>query len=248
MLLEGKSALVTGAGAGIGRAIAVSYAAEGARVLVSDIDDVAGERTVEMISSAGGTAVFHHADVSSLADNESLVAAVLERWGTLDIACNNAGIAPPSTPLADVSEELWLKILAVDLSSVFYGLRSQIPAMVKSGGGAIVNISSILGQVAFSGVGPYVAAKHGVVGLTKSAALEYAAQGIRAVAVGPAFIKTGLENHLDEQSRLSLDSLHPVGRMGEPKEVAELVSWLSSDRASFVNGGYFPVDGGYLTQ
>ncbi|TFB69805.1 glucose 1-dehydrogenase [Cryobacterium glaciale] len=247
-MLKSKSALVTGAGAGIGRAIAVSYAAEGARVLVSDIDDEAGQRTVDIISAAGGIAAFHHADVSSLADNENLVAAVLQRWGTLDIACNNAGIAPPSTPLADVSEELWLKILAVDLSSVFYGLRSQIPAMIKSGGGAIVNISSILGQVAFSGVGPYVAAKHGVVGLTKSAALEYAAQGIRAVAVGPAFIKTGLETHLDEQSRLSLDSLHPVGRMGEPEEVAELVSWLSSDRASFVNGGYFPVDGGYLTR
>lgn len=248
MLLENKVALVTGAGAGIGRAIAIAFAAEGARVIVSDIDDTSGEGTCELIQAAGGQASYVHSDVRSLADHLSTVAAAIERWGRLDIACNNAGVAPPSTPLADVDPDLWERIIAVDLSGVFYGIKAQVPAMIAGGGGVIVNIGSILSKVAFAGVGPYVAAKHGVDGLTKSLTLEYAASGIRALTIGPAFIRTGLEQNLDPAARQGLDQLHPMGRMGEPQEIADTVAFLSSDRASFLNGSYVAIDGGYLTR
>jgi NAD(P)-dependent dehydrogenase (short-subunit alcohol dehydrogenase family) len=246
--LRGKVAIVTGAGAGLGRSIALSYAARGASVVVSDVHDESGRETVGLIHGRGGVASYHHADVSSLAESESLVAAAVSAHGRLDIACNNAGIAPPSTPLAEVSEELWRRVLSVDLDGVFFGARAQIPAMLETGGGTIVNVSSILGQVGFLGLGPYVAAKHAVVGLTRQIAVEYASRGIRAIAVGPAFIKTGLENQLDERSRAELDGLHPAGRMGEPDEVGAVVADLSGDAWSFVNGAYLPIDGGFLSR
>ncbi len=246
--LKEKVAVVTGAAAGLGRSIARCYAKYGARVVVADINDEQGRETVSLISDAGGTAVYQHADSSSLADNEALVAFTVDTYGKLDIACNNAGIAPPSTPLADVSEELWRRTLSIDLDGVFYGLKTQIPAMLDNGGGTIVNMASILGQVGFLGLGPYVAAKHAVVGLTKQIAVDYASQGIRAVSVGPAFIKTGLENALDAKSRAQLDSLHPIGRMGEPDEVGEVVASISGPTWSYVNGAYLPIDGGYLSR
>ncbi|MEX5261546.1 SDR family NAD(P)-dependent oxidoreductase [Kocuria sp. CPCC 205263] len=248
MPLEGKVALVTGAGAGLGRSIAQCYAQAGAHVVVSDINDDTGAETVQLILNAGGTATYHHTDVSSPEESRGLVQFALDTYGRLDIACNNAGIAPPPTPMAEISTDLWRRTLSIDLDGVFYGIKAQVPAMLRNGGGTIINISSILGQVAFPGLAPYVAAKHAVVGLTKQIAVDYAAQNIRAIAVGPAFIKTGLEMALDEKTRAALDMAHPIERMGKPREVGEVVAMISADQWSFVNGAYLPIDGGYLSR
>ncbi len=247
---NGKAAIVTGAASGIGRAVALHYARHGAKVVVSDVNDAGGAETVEMIRAAGGVAEYFRADVSRPADNERLVNFALEKFGRLDFACNNAGIGGEQNPTGAYSIEAWDKVIAINLSGVFYGMRFEIPAMLKTGGGSIVNIASILGQVAFAGAPAYVAAKHGVVGLTRNAAVEYGKQGIRVNAIGPAFIHTPMISALDEnpEIRNMLIGLHPIGRLGEPDEVAELVMWLSSDKASFVTGAYYPVDGGYLAQ
>jgi NAD(P)-dependent dehydrogenase (short-subunit alcohol dehydrogenase family) len=247
-LLDKKVALVTGAGSGIGRAVAVSYAAEGASVVVSDINEAGGKETVSMIEKDGGEAIFVLADSSKAADNEYLVNQAVEKFGALHIACNNAGIGGKLAPTGEYEIEIWDKVIAVNLSGVFYGMRYQIPAMLKAGGGTIVNISSILGSVGKPNAPAYVAAKHGVNGLTKTAALEYSSQGIRVNAVGPAYIKTPLLDVLDEKALAGLQGMHPIGRLGESEEVAELVLWLSSPKASFVSGSYFTVDGGYTAQ
>lgn len=248
-LLQNKIAIVTGAGSGIGRAIADQYAAEGARVVVSDIDDRAGNETAGRLRDTGAQVIYVHADTSKPADNEALVAAAVKAFGGLDIAVNNAGIAGPSAPVGEYPIEGWDKVIGVNLSGVFYGMRYQIPAMVARGGGAIINIASILGQVGFRNAGAYVAAKHGVVGLSQNAALEYGPQKIRVNAVGPGFIRTPMvENNLPPAVLTQLASMHALGRLGESAEVAELVSWLASDRASFVTGAYLAVDGGYLAQ
>ncbi|MFI9629454.1 SDR family NAD(P)-dependent oxidoreductase [Streptomyces sp. NPDC052042] len=248
MILEGKRALVTGAGRGIGRAIALAYAAEGARVAVADIDDSAGGETVELIGDLGGEAFFVHTDVTAEPDQTALVDAVVSAWGGLDIACNNAGVAPPMTPLAQTTPELWHRVINVDLTGVFLGVIHQIPAMLAGGGGTIVNMGSILSKVAFPGLTPYTAAKHGVDGITKQIALEYAAKGIRAVTIGPAFIRTGLEAALAPEARANLDAQQPAGRMGDPDEVARAAAFLASDGASFINGAYVPVDGAFLAR
>jgi NAD(P)-dependent dehydrogenase (short-subunit alcohol dehydrogenase family) len=212
VLLKDRSAVVTGAGSGIGRAIAEALAAEGARVVVSDIDDEGGQETVRRI---GGAASFFHADTSRPADDEALVAEAVKRHGALHVAVNNAGIGGPIAPAGQYPTDGWDKVIAINLSGVFYGMRYQIPAMEKAGGGAIVNIASILGQVGFRGSAAYVAAKHGVVGLTKTAALDHAATKIRVNAIGPAFINTPLvEKSLDEAARAGLVALHPMGRWG----------------------------------
>jgi len=244
--LAEKVAIVTGAASGIGRAVALAYAREGAKVIVSDISVGGGEDTVKLIAEMGGTAVFVAADTSKAEETEFLVKKAVDQFGALHIACNNAGIGGPSAPTGDYPVEGWDKVIAINLSGVFYGCRYQIPAMLQSGGGVIVNMASILGQVGFANSAAYVAAKHGVVGLTKSIALEYAAGGIRANAVGPAFINTPLLKDMDSDTLDWLVSKHPVGRLGEANEVAELVLWLSTDKASFVNGAYYAVDGGYL--
>lgn len=246
--MGGKVAIVTGAAAGLGRSIARCYARNGARVVVADIDDEKGEETVELIADAGGTASYCHADSSSPDDHQALVDFTLKTYGKIDIACNNAGIAPPSTPLAEVPIELWRRTLSTDLDGVFFGIKAQVPALLRNHGGTIINMASILGQVGFLGLGPYVAAKHAVVGLTKQVAVDHAAQGIRAIAIGPAFIETGLESALDDASRAELRSAHPVGRMGHPDEVGEVVASVSDQTWSFVNGAYLPIDGGYLAR
>lgn len=247
-LLENKIAIITGAGSGIGRATAELFAREGAKVVVSDISEKNGNDVVSSITSNGGEAFFIKADTSSAKDNEKLVKETLKKYGGLDIAVNNAGIGGPLGKTGEYPLDGWQKVIDINLSGVFYGLRYQLPAMEKKGG-TIVNIASILGATATKLSPAYIAAKHGVVGLTKAAALEYADKGIRINAVGPGYIRTPLvENTLGEEAMAALVSLHPIGRLGEAKEIAEMILWLSSSKSSFATGAYFNVDGGYLAQ
>jgi NAD(P)-dependent dehydrogenase (short-subunit alcohol dehydrogenase family) len=249
-LFDGKVAIVTGGGSGIGEAACHLYAREGAKVVVSDLNEKRGNETAQAIQKMKGEAIFVRADVSNPDDCQAMVSATLEKYGRLDIAFNNAGIGGEANLTADYSIEGWQKVIGVNLSSVFYCMKYEIPAMLKSGGGAIVNMASILGQVGFETSPAYVAAKHGVVGLTRTAALEYSKQGVRINSVGPAFIRTPLISGLEEneQARNQLISMHPIGRLGESEEVAELVVWLSSEKASYVMGSYYPIDGGYLAR
>lgn len=247
-ILENKIPLVTGAGSGIGRAVAIAYATAGAKVVVSDINRDGGEQTVALIQQAGGDALFVLANTSLPLDNEALVAATVKHYGALHIACNNAGVSAPPADIGDYEIENWDKVIGVNLSGVFYGMRYQLPALLASGGGAIVNMASILGQVATPQNSAYVAAKHGVVGLTKAAALEYATRGIRINSVGPGYIDTPLLQTMSAEARAPLIAQHPIGRLGKSEEVAELVVWLSSDKASFVTASYYAVDGGLLAR
>jgi len=248
-LLQDKVAIVTGAGSGIGRAIAILYAKEGAKVIVSDISEKGGNETLDEIRNTGGEAVFVKADTSSPSDNENLVTKAVTKYGGLHIAVNNAGIGGPLAMVGEYPVEGWDKVIAINLSGVFYGMRYQLPAILKSGGGSIVNMASILGKVGTRFSAAYAAAKHGVIGLTESAALEYSNQGVRINAIGPGYIVTPLlTNTLDEATMNGLASLHPIGRLGRPEEVAELSLWLNSDKASFVSGSYYNIDGGYLAQ
>lgn len=245
-----KVALVTGASSGIGRAVALHFARGGARVVVSDVSADGGEETVSLIAREGGEARFIRADVARPEDCEALVRSTEEAYGRLDIACNNAGISGEAAPTGEYSIEGWRQVIEINLSGIFYCMRYEIPAMLRAGGGSIVNLGSILGQVGFAGSPAYVSAKHGMQGLTQTAALEYGSQGIRVNAVGPGFIRTPLIADLenDPQSYEMLVSLHPLGRLGEAEEVAEVVGFVSSERASFVNGAYYAVDGGFLAR
>jgi NAD(P)-dependent dehydrogenase (short-subunit alcohol dehydrogenase family) len=246
--LQGKTVLVTGAASGIGRAVALLYGQYGASVMVSDIDETQGQQVVAELTAAGANAQFFKADVGDPAQCRELVQATVAAFATLDVACNNAGITGELSLTADMSLEGWQRIINVNLNSVFFCLKYELEVMLKQGYGSIINMSSILGQVGTPTLAGYVTAKHGVVGLTKTAAQEYAAQGIRINAVGPAYIDTPLLNAFSDETKAGLVALHPIGRLGRAEEVAELVVWLSSEKASFVTGAYYPVDGGYLAR
>ncbi|PKQ07663.1 MAG: short chain dehydrogenase [Alphaproteobacteria bacterium HGW-Alphaproteobacteria-12] len=254
-MVSGKVAIVTGAGAGIGRATALKFAAEGAKVAVSDVNVEGGEETVDLIRKQGGDAFFTAADVARPADVEALVAKTVERFGRLDCACNNAGIEGKIVPFTEQPLDNFDRVIAVNLRGVFLCLQAEISQMLKNGGGAIVNLASVAGLIGFPGLAPYVASKHGVNGLTKNAALEYGKQGIRVNSVCPGGIDTRMLDSLAEQStggketsRELMNPMHPIGRIGTPDEVAELIVWLCSDRASFITGANIPVDGGFVAQ
>jgi NAD(P)-dependent dehydrogenase (short-subunit alcohol dehydrogenase family) len=249
-----KVALVTGAGSGIGRATALAFAAEGAKVAVSDIDRDGGEDTVRLIKDLGGEAFFVAADVAEPEQVEAMVLAVVDRYGRLDLAVNNAGIEGALAPTAEYTEEAWGRVIAINLTGVWRSMRAEIPELLKAGGGAIVNVSSILGVVGFATAPAYTAAKHGVLGLTKVAAMEYAPQGIRINAVCPAFIETpmvmerGVEAGKHPEVLQQIAELHPIGRLGKPEEVAAAILWLASEEATFMAGHALVADGGYTAR
>ncbi|RQO32321.1 short-chain dehydrogenase [Taibaiella sp. KBW10] len=244
-ILEHKVALVTGAGSGIGLAVALAYAKEGAKVMISDINESAGQEAVNQIEAAGGTAAFFKADSALPEDNEALVQATVAQFGRLDIACNNAGIGGEAALSGDYSLDGWKKVIDINFNGVFYGCKYQLLAMEKNGGGAIVNMASIHGMVAAPMSPAYTSSKHAVVGLTRNIGAEYGAKNIRCNAVGPGYIDTPLLAKLSPDHIQALISKHPMGRLGKAEEVAELVVFLSSEKSSFMTGGYYLIDGGY---
>jgi len=249
--LEGQIALVTGGGNGIGRATALAFAREGARVVVSDVDGRGGEQTVVQIRAAGGTAQFAAADVSKEQDVIGLIEGTLKSYGRLDVAFNNAGISGAQGPVSSLTEAQWTQVLSVNLTGVFLCMKHELLQMERQASGSIVNNASILGTVGFAGAAAYTAAKHGVLGLTKVAAIEYATKGIRVNAVCPGFIATPMLERAgllsDDAVRKSLESMHAMKRLGTSEEVAEAVVFLASPRSSFVTGHPLLVDGGFVS-
>ncbi len=247
-LVEGKVALVTGGGSGIGRQACLVFSREGARVVVCDVALEGGEETVSQIEQAGGQATFIKADVAQTAAVEALVAKTVETYGRLDCAYNNAGIAGQTARVADDTGQNWDRILSINLKGVWLCLKYEIAHMLKQGGGAIVNTASDAGLIGLRRAGAYVASKHGVVGLTKTAALEYAKSNIRVNAVCPGPIDTPMLRGSSERVIDAMAAAQPNGRLGQPQEIAEAVVWLCSNAASFVTGHPMPVDGGYIAQ
>lgn len=251
-LLEGKVILVTGATGGIGWQASCVLASHGARLLLTDVSRDGGEKLLAEIAGAGGDAIFRFADLASEPEIEALVGNAVAHFGRLDGAFNNAGVEQRNKPLADLSLEEWDRAIRIDLTAVFLCIKHQVRAMLQTGGGAIVNTASSLGQVGLAGAAEYVAAKHGVIGLTKAAGADYGKQGIRVNAVLPGITRTPMIARLSEDPQLAavfdgLRNRHTMGRFGESSEIGEAVSWLLSDAASFVHGAALAVDGGYLS-
>ena len=251
--VSGKIALITGGGSGIGRATAITFGREGAKVAIADYNRAGGEETVRMIKAAGGEASFIEANVAIAKQVEAMVAKTIDTYGRLDCAFNNAGIEGEMSGgnIAECSEENWGRIIAINLTGVFLCMKYEIPQMLKHGGGSIVNTASAAGLIGLPGGTAYVASKHGVAGLTKSAALEYAKSGIRINAVCPGFIRTAMTERVMDGGSISEDAMiaaEPLGRIGKPEEIASVVLFLCSDDASFVTGLPMPVDGGYVAQ
>ncbi len=249
--MQEKVAVVTGASAGIGRAAAFGFGREGAAVVVADVDVERGEKVAAEIDDLGGAALFVRTDVSQADDVAALIARTVERFGRLDYAFNNAGTEGASAPTGECTLENWTRTIGVNLTGVFLCMHVEIAAMLETGGGSIVNNSSVAGLVGFAGIPAYTASKHGIVGLTKTAALEYATQGIRVNAVCPGIIATEMITrftHGDPAAAGQLLQTEPVGRLGTPEEIADAVIWLCSERASFVTGQAIAVDGGFVAQ
>jgi NAD(P)-dependent dehydrogenase (short-subunit alcohol dehydrogenase family) len=243
--LENKVAIVTGGASGIGKAIVELFVKEGAKVVIADLNEDWGTKLAE---SLGEATVFVKADSSLPEVNKKLVDIAVEKFGALHIAVNNAGIGGDAAIVGDYKIESWKKVIDINLNGVFYGMHYQLPEIEKVGG-SIINMASILGQVGLANSSAYVAAKHGVVGLTKSAGWEYGTRGVRINAIGPGFISTPLvDNSLDKDVLAFLETQHAMQRLGKSEEVAELALWLASDKSSFVTGSYYPVDGGYLAK
>jgi NAD(P)-dependent dehydrogenase (short-subunit alcohol dehydrogenase family) len=250
--LDGKILLVTGASSGIGRATALAGAREGARIVAADLAAEGGAETVDMIKRQGGEATFVRTDVTRATEVEILIQAAVAAYGRIDCAHNNAGIEGELATTADYAEEDWDRVMAVNLKGVWLCMKYEIPQMLQQGGGSIVNTASLAGVVGARRMSAYVASKHGVAGLTKTAALEYARSGIRVNAVCPGFIHTAMVDRIflsrrpDIADRLA--EAEPMGRLGQPEEVAEAVVWLCSDAASFVTGHTLTIDGGLFAQ
>ncbi len=238
--------MVSGAGSGIGRAIAITYAQEGAKVVVADINEEHADETVKLILESGGDAFKVKADSSKADENKRLIEAVVEKYGRLDIACNNAGMGGPAKPTGAYEPDEWDKVIALNLNGVFYACKYELEQMEKNGGGTIINIASIHGQVAAPNSPAYTASKHAVVGLTKNIAVEYAQKNIRCNAVGPGYIETPLLSaNLNPEAMKAIAAKSPLNRLGTAQEIADLVAFLSSDKSSFTTGSYIIADGGY---
>lgn len=247
----GKVALVTGGASGIGRAAALGFAREGARVAVADVDEPGGEETARLVAADGGDAVFTRTDVSRAADVQTMVAVALQTYGRLDFAFNNAGVLGSGAAMIDFTEDDWDEVMGVNLKGVWLCMKHEIPAMIQSGGGAIVNVSSVAGLVGSQHSPAYAASKHGVVGLSKTAALQYAPHNIRVNCICPAAVSSPMLETLvtrNPQVGAKLKASQPNGRFASPAEIAEVAVWLCSDEASFVTGAALPVDGGYTAQ
>jgi NAD(P)-dependent dehydrogenase (short-subunit alcohol dehydrogenase family) len=250
--MQNKVSIITGGASGIGRATAIAFARKGGRVVVADLVDEAGEETVRMIEKAGGEAIFVRTDVSNDVDVRNMVERTVKSFGRLDYAFNNAGIEGVQAATAEFSMDEWNRVIGINLTGVWLCMRYQIPQMLKRGGGVIVNNASILGHVGFANASAYVASKHAVLGLTKTAAIEYATQGIRVNAICPAFIETPMLERggltTDPKVYEMIAGLHPMKRLGTVEEIANATIWLFSDEASFVTGHALLVDGGYVAQ
>lgn len=244
--LENKVAIITGGASGIGKAIVQLFVKEGAKVIISDLNEELGQALMHELGTENS--LFVKGDASSPEDNKKTVDIAVEHFGALHIAVNNAGIGGPAATVGEYPLDGWKKVVDINLNGVFYGMHYQLPEIEKVGG-SIINVASILGQVGFAMSSAYVAAKHGVVGLTKSASWEYGTKGVRVNAIGPGFIATPLiDSSLDADTQQYLASQHAMQRLGKSEEVAELALWLASDKASFVTGAYYAVDGGYLAK